>query len=99
MSGAENSCECELLQRGRARQHQPKQIEKNMSIEKQIHRKAADYVAALQDPAAPELEADATAAHVHIRTTLRRKSAWVQAAKPRKLADWIIETLDREANE
>ena len=50
-----------------------------MSIENLIHRKAADYVAALQNPDAPELElrkpgrpprdGEAATGHVHIRTT------------------------------
>lgn len=78
-----------------------------MPIEKIIHRKASDYVAALQDPDAPELEprkpgrppTDGVAAtgHVHIRTTLHRKSAWVRAAKPKTLAEWVTATLDNEA--
>lgn len=95
-----------------------------MSIEKIIHRKASDYVAALQNPDAPELEprknhvpletgkesgpasrgagrppiAGETATHhVHIRTTAQRKSAWVRAARPKSLAQWATENLDRAA--
>ena len=33
----------------------------------------------------------------HIRTTAQRKSAWVRAAKPRTLAAWASEILDKEA--
>jgi hypothetical protein len=76
-----------------------------MSIEKLIHRKASDYVAALQNPHAPELEprkagrppigGETATHHVHIRTTAQRKSAWVRAAKPRTLAEWVKENLDR----
>lgn len=78
-----------------------------MSIENRIHRKAADYVAALQNPDAPELEprkpgrpprdGEAATGHVHIRTTLHRKSAWVRAAKPLPLAEWATQLLDRAA--
>ena len=78
-----------------------------MSIENRIHRKASDYVAALQDPDAPELEprkpgrppTDGVTAegHVHIRTTLHRKGAWVHAAKPLSLAAWATQHLDRAA--
>lgn len=78
-----------------------------MSIENLIHRKAADYVAALQNPDAPELElrkpgrpprdGEAATGHVHIRTTLHRKSAWVRAAKPLSLARWATLHLDRAA--
>ena len=103
-----------------------------MSIEKLIHRKASDYVAALQNPDAPELEprkknhvpletgkesgpvalkphtvgrgagrppigGETATHHVHIRTTAQRKSAWVRAAQPRTLAEWVTEHLDRAA--
>ena len=105
-----------------------------MPIEKLIHRKASDYIAALQDPDAPELEprknknhvpletgkesgpvalkpqtvgrgagrpplAGETATHhVHIRTTAQRKSAWVGAAYPKSLAQWMTENLDKASH-
>lgn len=101
-----------------------------MSIEKLIHRKASDYVAALQNPDAPELGeeknhvpletgkpgpvvlkpqtvgrgagrppigGETATHHVHIRTTAQRKSAWVRAAKPKSLAEWATQNLDRAA--
>lgn len=83
-----------------------------MSIENRIHRKAEPYVEALQTDddhdtrdASPEPRpvgrppiAGVTAeGHVHIRTTLHRKSAWVHAAKPLSLAAWATQHLDRAA--
>jgi hypothetical protein len=49
----------------------------------------AAYDASQDDPRQP--------GHVHLRVTLPRKSAWVRAARPRKLVEWITQTLDREA--
>lgn len=37
-------------------------------------------------------------AHIHLRTTMRRKSAYVRAARRRKLTDWCFEHLDAAAN-
>ncbi len=34
-------------------------------------------------------------AHIHIRTTMERKSAYVRAAKPKPLAEWLIGIADR----
>jgi hypothetical protein len=45
----------------------------------------------------PPLDGEAATGHIHLRTTLRRKSAYVRAAKPRKLTGWIFEQLDRAA--
>lgn len=61
---------------------------------------AAAHDAAQPDPRKPgrPLRNDVAATgHVHIRTTLSRKAAWVRAAKPRKLAEWMTENLDRAA--
>lgn len=76
-----------------------------MSIEKIIHRKASDYVAALHNPDAPELEprkpgrppisGETATGHIHIRTTLTRKGHWVRAARPKSLAQWATEILDK----
>lgn len=38
-----------------------------------------------------------SASHIHIRTTRRRKAAYVRAAQPGKLTDWIVVTLDKAA--
>ena len=45
----------------------------------------------------PPIGGETAIHHVHIRTTAQRKSAWVQAAKPRTLAEWATENLDRAA--
>lgn len=61
---------------------------------------AADYDATQSDPrkpGRPTRDGEAATGHVHIRTTLHRKSAWVRAAKPRTLAEWVTATLDAEA--
>lgn len=43
----------------------------------------------------PPVEGVAATGHIHLRTTLARKSAYVKAAKPRKLTEWIFEKLDK----
>lgn len=35
--------------------------------------------------------------HIHLRTTMRRKSAYVRAAKPGKLTAWMIAVMDEAA--
>ena len=45
----------------------------------------------------PPREGVSALGHIHIRTTMARKSAYVRAAKPGKLTDWIVEQLDRAA--
>jgi hypothetical protein len=35
--------------------------------------------------------------HIHLRTTAARKSAYVRAAKPGKLTDWVFAQLDKAA--
>lgn len=46
----------------------------------------------------PPAEGETATGHIHIRTTLRRKSAYVRAARPKKLAEWITEHLDKAAS-
>jgi hypothetical protein len=46
----------------------------------------------------PTTEAEPAAGHIHIRTTMVRKSAYVRAARPKKLTEWIFEKLDPAAN-
>ena len=43
----------------------------------------------------PPIGTETATHHVHIRTTAPRKSAWVRAARPKSLAEWATENLDR----
>lgn len=45
----------------------------------------------------PKRDGETADAHIHVRTTLARKSAYVRAARPEKLSDWITRHLDRAA--
>ena len=45
----------------------------------------------------PPIAGETAGAHIHIRTTLKRKLAYMRAAKPRKLTDWITDKLDASA--
>jgi hypothetical protein len=45
----------------------------------------------------PPTDGVAATGHIHIRTTLHRKGAWVRAAKPKSLSDWATENLDQAA--
>ena len=50
-------------------------------------------------PGRPPKSPDASATSwVQIRVTRRRKAAWVRAAAPGKLSQWVTEQLDRAAN-
>ena len=50
-------------------------------------------------PGRPPLpEGQAATGDIHIRTTLARKNAYVKAAKPKKLTEWIFEKLDKAAD-
>jgi hypothetical protein len=40
---------------------------------------------------------EAALGHIHLRTTLARKSAYVRAAKPGKLTAWVFSVLDKAA--
>jgi len=46
----------------------------------------------------PPADGETATHHVHIRTTAKRKSAWVRAARPRTLAQWATENLDKAAH-
>lgn len=43
----------------------------------------------------PPKSGEAATGHIHIRTTLARKAAYVRAAKGQPLAEWMTENLDR----
>lgn len=43
----------------------------------------------------PTRDGSAAVGHIHLRTTLERKGAYVRAARPRKLAEWMTAELDR----
>ena len=43
----------------------------------------------------PPKEGTPAAGQIQIRTTLDRKNAYVRAARPKKLTEWIFENLDR----
>ncbi len=45
----------------------------------------------------PPIAGQTADAQIQLRTTMERKNAYVQAAKPRKLTAWIFEQLDRAA--
>jgi len=45
----------------------------------------------------PPRDGEAAVGHIHIRTTLARKIAYVRAAQPRKLTEWVFEHLDKAA--
>jgi hypothetical protein len=60
---------------------------------------AAAYDAAQPDPrrGRPPKFGETATGHIHIRTTLHRKSAYVRAAKPKPLAEWLTEIADKAA--
>ena len=68
-------------------------------IEELLARAAVAYTALLdpRKPGRPPTDGVAATGHVHIRTTLDRKSAWVRAAHPKTLAEWVTKTLDAAA--
>jgi len=45
----------------------------------------------------PPRESETATGHIHIRTTLDRKSAYVRAARGKPLAEWVTEACDRAA--
>jgi hypothetical protein len=45
----------------------------------------------------PFPDGQAATHHIHLRTSPARKSAYVRAAKPGKLTDWIFKHLDQVA--
>lgn len=46
----------------------------------------------------PAREGQAADGQIQLRTTMARKNAYVQAAKPQKLTAWIFQNLDKAAN-
>lgn len=48
-------------------------------------------------PGQPPIDGEAATAQIQLRTTMRRKSAYVRAAKKQKLAQWIFAQLDKAA--
>jgi hypothetical protein len=45
----------------------------------------------------PPAEGEAATGQIQLRVTMARKNAYVKAAKPKKLTEWIFEHLDRAA--
>lgn len=45
----------------------------------------------------PTKEGEPATGQIQLRTTMERKNAYVRAAKPRKLTEWIFEHLDKAA--
>jgi hypothetical protein len=43
----------------------------------------------------PPISGETAKGHIHIRTTLPRKGHWVRAARPKSLAQWATEILDK----
>lgn len=67
-----------------------------MSSEKQ----ASAYDAAQPDPrkpGRPTRDTEGATGHIQLRVTMARKNAYVRAAKPQKLTEWIFENLDKAA--
>lgn len=48
-------------------------------------------------PGRPPRELEPARGHIHIRTTLARKAAYVRAAKGKPLAEWMTEHCDKAA--
>lgn len=46
-------------------------------------------------PGQPPIDGEAAKAQIQLRCTMRRKNAYVRAAKPGKLSEWIFEQLDK----
>lgn len=46
----------------------------------------------------PPIRGETATAHIHIRTTLARKIAWVKAAKGKPLAEMVTEIVDKAVN-
>jgi len=45
----------------------------------------------------PPRESETATGHIHIRTTLERKTAYVRAARGKPLAEWMTEACDKAA--
>jgi len=65
---------------------------------KNSEKSAAAYDAAQPDPrkpGRPPINGETATGHIHIRTTLPRKGHWARAARPKSLAQWATEILDK----
>lgn len=49
-------------------------------------------------PGRPTIEGEAATGHIHVRVTMARKNAYVKAAKPKALAAWMFEQLDKASD-
>jgi hypothetical protein len=62
---------------------------------------SADAYDAAQDdprkPGRPPIAGETATGQIQLRTTMARKSAYVRAAKPKKLTEWIFRHLDKAA--
>jgi hypothetical protein len=43
----------------------------------------------------PPIEGETATGQIQLRTTMRRKNAYVKAAKPKSLAAWMFEQCDK----
>jgi hypothetical protein len=46
----------------------------------------------------PPRDGEAATGQIQLRVTMARKNAYVRAAKPKKLTEWIVENLDKAAD-
>lgn len=46
----------------------------------------------------PPISGETASGQIQLRVTMARKNAYVRAAKPKKLTEWIFENLDKSAN-
>jgi hypothetical protein len=51
----------------------------------------------IQKAGRPPLSGEAATEQIQLRVTMARKNAYVRAAKPKKLTEWIFENLDKAA--
>lgn len=49
-------------------------------------------------PGRPPISGETAKGQIQLRVTMARKNAYVRAAKPRKLTEWIFEQLDKAAD-
>lgn len=45
----------------------------------------------------PPIAGEVADGQIQLRTTMARKNAYVRAAKPKKLTEWVFEQLDKAA--
>jgi hypothetical protein len=46
----------------------------------------------------PPRDGEAATGQIQLRVTMARKNAYVRAAKPKKLTEWIVENLDKASS-